>query len=733
MAEQTLKTILKVRHDTAANWSAINPTLRDGEIGYDTTNKKIKIGDGSLSWSGLSFVNDDNIHKGTSSSYLSETAYGRKTFANGITISGTGDNNALILSEGARINGSSNRTVFGFNSDNTGFLMNHPNYKLILRGSTTRPYYLTSGSAVDANTPTLALYSDLANLVDSTSLGTTLAGYVQKVSTTTDNAVARYDGTSGALQNSSVTIADTGSLTIGGTWTSTSADNPYLSMGGYAKLTGNNTGAFTFAPNNVPSFLANTTEFRPISNTANAVDIGSASYAFRYGYFATGIQAAQIYTTGSTIKRISALAASPSTTYTYTLPNATGTIALTSDIPTIPADYVDLSTNQTISGTKTFTSRPALEVERLPNTYQEVEYVQTSGSTYVDTGLPVHMNYKYKVVLQKTTASGQRIWGAFNQSSYNGGLNTSITYSAGESVRWTTSGNSDQQVIITTNNAYDLNKHTYIIDNGEVYYDGVDKGKSAGHSNSGVSNYNAFLGTINPGGTTPSSSFIGKIYSYQVWDNNGDLVQDFVPCVRISDSKAGFYDLVDESFIEPVTGTFAVGNNVEDSQFLVFSDLSDVATSGDYNDLKNKPTIPTDTIDLDNSAGFVTAESLADVATSGSYADLTNKPTIPADTGDLTNNAGFITSSALSGYALSSSLADVATTGEYSDLIGAPTLATVATSGSYNDLSNKPTIPTVNDATLTVKQNNTSVGTFTANASTDVAVNIETPQIMRYI
>ena len=33
----------------------------------------------------------------------------------------------------------------------------------------------------------------------------------------------------------------------------------------------------------------------------------------------------------------------------------------------------------------------------------------------------------------------------------------------------------------------------------------------------------------------------------------------------------------------------------------------------------------------------------APAAFSGSYADLTNKPTIPADTGDLTNNAGFIT------------------------------------------------------------------------------------------
>jgi len=45
--------------------------------------------------------------------------------------------------------------------------------------------------------------------------------------------------------------------------------------------------------------------------------------------------------------------------------------------------------------------------------------------------------------------------------------------------------------------------------------------------------------------------------------------------------------------------------------------LSTVAASGDYNDLSNKPTIPT-------------VPALATVATSGSYSDLSDKPAIPA-------------------------------------------------------------------------------------------------------
>lgn len=62
-----------------------------------------------------------------------------------------------------------------------------------------------------------------------------------------------------------------------------------------------------------------------------------------------------------------------------------------------------------------------------------------------------------------------------------------------------------------------------------------------------------------------------------------------------------------------------------------------------------------------------------------------------------------------------------------SNFVASGDLATVATSGSYNDLSNKPTIPTVNNATLTIQKNGTTVNTFTANASSNVTANITVP------
>jgi len=74
-------------------------------------------------------------------------------------------------------------------------------------------------------------------------------------------------------------------------------------------------------------------------------------------------------------------------------------------------------------------------------------------------------------------------------------------------------------------------------------------------------------------------------------------------------------------------------------------------------------------------------------------------------------------------YTISSSGSTV----DWTDITNKPTFATVATSGSYNDLENKPNIPTVNNATLTIQKNGTTVNTFTANASSDVTANITVP------
>ena len=48
---------IQLKRSTAAAWTAANPTLFSGEIGYETDTAKFKIGNGSTAWTSLSYAN----------------------------------------------------------------------------------------------------------------------------------------------------------------------------------------------------------------------------------------------------------------------------------------------------------------------------------------------------------------------------------------------------------------------------------------------------------------------------------------------------------------------------------------------------------------------------------------------------------------------------------------------------------------------------------------------------
>ena len=163
------------------------------------------------------------------------------------------------------------------------------------------------------------------------------------------------------------------------------------------------------------------------------------------------------------------------------------------------------------------------------------------------------------------------------------------------------------------------------------------------------------------------------------------------------------------------------------------------------------PVVPTNISAFYNDAGYLTQHQsltdypkkteLANVATSGDYTDLINTPTIPSTEGLATetyvqNKIAEVVNSAPGTLDTLNELAQAlgndpnfATTmaTELGKKANTANLATVATSGSYNDLSNTPTIPSVGNGTLTIQKNGTSAGTFTANATTDKTINITVP------
>lgn len=138
--------------------------------------------------------------------------------------------------------------------------------------------------------------------------------------------------------------------------------------------------------------------------------------------------------------------------------------------------------------------------------------------------------------------------------------------------------------------------------------------------------------------------------------------------------------------------------------------------------------VPTDTSDLTNGAGYITSAA------------------VPTNVSDLVNDAGYITSS---DYATNVTSGTIKVTGAFGldmsnsgELKGAvvstsdyPSMwndAVVSKGTLENALSAKnyatqSDIPTVNDATLTIQKNGTDVATFTANSATNQTANITVP------
>ena len=159
-------------------------------------------------------------------------------------------------------------------------------------------------------------------------------------------------------------------------------------------------------------------------------------------------------------------------------------------------------------------------------------------------------------------------------------------------------------------------------------------------------------------------------------------------------------DLVDDS---NATNKFVTASDI--TAWNAKSDFS-----GSYNDLSNKPTIPSALNHLsDDSTHRVVTDTEkaawnAKSDFSGSYNDLTNKPTIPTALSDLSDDS---------------------THRIVSDTEKSTWNAKSNFSGSYNDLSNKPTIPTVNNKTITLTQGGVTKGSFTLNQSTDETIALD--------
>jgi hypothetical protein len=54
-----MATKIQLRRDSSANWTSLNPTLSEGEVGFEINTGRFKIGNGSSLWSSLEYFETD--------------------------------------------------------------------------------------------------------------------------------------------------------------------------------------------------------------------------------------------------------------------------------------------------------------------------------------------------------------------------------------------------------------------------------------------------------------------------------------------------------------------------------------------------------------------------------------------------------------------------------------------------------------------------------------------------
>jgi hypothetical protein len=275
---------IQVRRGTASQWTSANPVLEAGEMGFESDTKYLKFGDGTTAWTSLAYANDPGIANLTSTltGYVEITDIGAISGVAGLDAS----KNLIVPGSSIVIEGATDNTY------ETTLVVTDP----------TADRTITFPNA----TGTVALTSDISALVDSAP-GT--------LDTLNELAAALGDD-----PNYAVTIAN--SLNSLGTGKQDVVANVSNTEIGYLD------GVTSAIQTQLDAKLASATAASTYAPIADPIFTGTVSLSSFISF--EGATANDHETLLTVID--------PTADRTITFPNASGTVALTSDISTHESD-----------------------------------------------------------------------------------------------------------------------------------------------------------------------------------------------------------------------------------------------------------------------------------------------------------------------------------------------------------------------------------------------------------
>lgn len=193
--------------------------------------------------------------------------------------------------------------------------------------------------------------------------------------------------------------------------------------------------------------------------------------------------------------------------------------------------------------------------DKLPSGYQEVEYIESTGTQYIDTGVPLSSNIKIEstFAVTDTTASRNYVFGAY------GGDYTRIQFSYSSQAFFGWSDTYETPAL-----SVDTKKHTINLSEGIFTLDGTIVKSITNTPFSSDTTLTLFA--LNSAGGAISNFAKMRMYTTKIYEGN-TMIRHLVPCHGESDGKTGMYDLINNKFYtNQGTGSFIAGNNIPNPQ-----------------------------------------------------------------------------------------------------------------------------------------------------------------------
>lgn len=193
----------------------------------------------------------------------------------------------------------------------------------------------------------------------------------------------------------------------------------------------------------------------------------------------------------------------------------------------------------------------------LPDGYTQLEYIQSSGTQYIDTGITATDNTGIKIKYCYTASGSSAISGIFMSTSprqdtlfisSNSGQTNSTLFCAHRGVTFTTS----IDIALNTDYTCEIN----YLNSGEAYFGDTLLGNVG--SNDVYNKTIPLFARYSVGGSNYAISN-SRIY-YAIFSEGNAISKHFIPAKRNSDNVLGMYDIINNEFKTNVgTGTFTAG------------------------------------------------------------------------------------------------------------------------------------------------------------------------------